>query len=221
MAQTMRKRLIVTAAVAAFGLVGVACGSDNNTTSSSGSSSSAAAQSGSSSPQATIASLSGVGTTVDIDAGTAGVLQQNGVSVAPVAPATASTAGGGLHVTFPITGGNVSLYDTSQLPFIRGSVMHSGGLTFSAGGKSLTVTNFIVDPGASTLTATAGGAQVKIFDLNGSGVKVTKDAAGHVHLDGTIVVLSSDAATALNSTFGVTLFKQGIVIGVAHIEAAG
>ena len=217
MAQTMRKRFVVAAAVATFGLVGVACGSDNNTTSSS----SAAASSGAASPQAVISSLSGVGTTVNVDAGTAGVLQQNGVSVAPVAPATASTAGGGLAVTFPITGGNVSLYDTSQLPFIRGAVNHSGGLTFSAGGKSLTVTNFIVDPGASTLTATVGGAQVKIFDLNGSGVKVSKDSAGHVHLDGTIVELSSDAASALNSTFGVTLFKQGIVIGVAHIDATG
>jgi hypothetical protein len=165
--------------------------------------------------------LQGVSTSVDIDAGTAGVLKQNGVAVAPVAPATASTAGGGLSVSFPITDGFVSVYDPSQLPFVRGTVTHSGGLTFSAGGKSLTATDFVINPGTSVLTATVGGKGVRLLDLNGSGVKITKDATGNVHLDGTIASLSQPAADALNATFGVQVFKQGIVIGVAHITATG
>lgn len=186
-----------------------ACSSKNNNASSSAK------------PTATIASLSGVGTTVDLNPDTAKVLADNQVTVTPVGPATAAQSGGTTAVTFPITGGQVSIYPQNDLPFIRGSVTHSGGLTFSAGGKSLTATNFIVDPGASTLTATVGGQQVQLLDLNGQNVKVTKDAQGEVHLDGTVAELSSAAAGALNQTFGVTLFKQGIPLGVVHITATG
>ncbi len=172
-------------------------------------------------PSASIKSLTGVGTTVTLDPGTAMVLQQNNVMVAPVAPATADASGGMVKVTFPITSGNVDIYPQTVLPFIRGTVKHTGGLTFSAGGKSLSVTNFIVDPGASTLTATAGGSQVMLLELDGSKVMVGKDSAGHVTLDGTVAKLSQAAADALNQTFGVSLFKRGIPLGTVHIVAAG
>jgi hypothetical protein len=172
-------------------------------------------------PIATINTLSGVSTVVDLNPDTAKVLADNHVTVAPVGPATAAPSGGTTAVTFPITGGHVAIYPQNDLPFIRGSVTHSGGLTFSAGDKSLTATNFIVDPGASTLTATVGGQQVQLLDLDGHDVKVTKDAQGMVHLDGTVAQLSSAAANALNQTFGVNIFKQGIPIGVVHITATG
>jgi hypothetical protein len=170
-------------------------------------------------PQAQVEQVGGVSTTVDLDANTAAVLQQNHVSVAPVAPATASAQGGATAVSFPITDGYVALYAQNELPFVRGLLTHSGGLTFSAGGKSLTATDFIVNPGTSTLMATVGGQQVPLLDLNGSKVQVTKDSQGQVHLDGTVAMLSAPAADALNQTFGVSLFKQGIPIGVVHIVA--
>jgi hypothetical protein len=207
----MNLKVLAMAGGAAFLLA--ACGNDTTT---SGGTASASAT-----PSASIASLTGVGTTVTLDPATAMVLQQNNVMVAPVAPATADASGGMVKVTFPITGGNVDIYPQNDLPFIRGKVTHSGGLTFSAGGKSLTVTNFIVDPGASTLTATAGGNQVMLLDLDGSKVVVGKDSAGHVTLDGTVAKLSQAAADALNQTFGVTLFKKGIPLGTVHIVAAG
>ncbi|HZQ35130.1 MAG TPA: hypothetical protein VFD32_04295 [Dehalococcoidia bacterium] len=172
-------------------------------------------------PTATINTLSGVSTVVDLNPDTAKVLADNHVTVAPVGPATAAPSGGTTAVTFPITGGHVAIYPQNDLPFIRGSVTHSGGLTFSAGEKSLTATNLIVDPGASTLTATVGGQQVQLLDLDGHDVKVTKDTQGLVHLDGTVAQLSSAAANALNQTFGVSIFKQGIPIGVVHITATG
>ncbi len=172
-------------------------------------------------PSATINTLTGVSTSVDLDPGTLKVLTDNKVMVAPVAPATAAVNGTTTTATFPITGGNVSIYPQTALPFIRGKVTHSGGITFSAGDKSLTATDFIVDPGASTLTATVGGKQVPLLDLDGSKVQVGKDAQGHVLLDGTVAKLSDAAAGALNTTFGVTLFKAGIPLGVVHIVAAG
>lgn len=215
----MRRTAFATfAAVAVLsGAALVGCSSKNNAPSNASPTASAA-----------INTLTGVSTTVDIDPNTLQVLTQNKVMVAPVAPATVTQDPGtpaagssGVHATFPITGGHVSIYPQNDLPFIRGIVNHSGGLTFSAGGKSLTATNFVVDPGASTLTATVGGQQVRLLDLNGQNVKVSKDAQGMVRLDGTIAVLSQPAADALNSTFGVTLFKQGIPLGVVHIIATG
>jgi len=173
-----------------------------------------------SAPSAEILTLSGVSTNVDLDAGTAGVLKENGVTVTPVAPATVSTSGGTTTASFPITDGYVSVYPESQRPFIRGTFSHSGGLTFSAGGKSVTATDFVVNPGSSTLTATVGGNGVQLLDLDGSNVKVTQDGST-TRVEGTVAKLSSTAASALNQTFGVSLFKQGIPLGVVRIAAQG
>lgn len=166
---------------------------------------------------AAIPAIGGGSTTVTLDSGTAQILKQNNVSVTPVGPATASNNGGDVAVTFPVTGGEAFVFPTNDLPFVRGDVMHSGGLTFSAGGKSLTATGFIVNPGTSLLTADVGGKEVPLFELDGHAVKVGSDSAGNPTLDGTVVRLSPQAAAALNSTFGVALFKEGIPVGTAHI----
>lgn len=166
---------------------------------------------------AAVPDIGGGSTTVTLDPSTAQVLQQNGVTVAPVAPATASNSGGNVAVQFPVTGGEAFIFPRSDLPFVRGDVVHSGGLTFSGGGKSLTVTDFIVNPGTSVLTAKVGGEQVPLFELDGHNAKLGNDPAGHPTLDGTIVRLSPQAADALNKTFDVSLFKEGIPVGTAHI----
>jgi hypothetical protein len=218
----------VAAAATALAIGAAACGSSSADTASSTASKAASAAPASPAaptPAATIAKLTGVDTQVTLDPSTAGVLKQNNVSVAPVSPATAKVEGANTIVAFPITAGHVSLYDKSVqsqgIPWIQGEVDHSGGLTFSAGGKELTVTNFIVDPGKSMLTATAGGAQVPLFFLDGSTVAVSKDAAGHVLLDGTVAKLTQQAADVLNTTFGVTLFAKDIPVGTVHLTAAG
>jgi hypothetical protein len=166
---------------------------------------------------AALPAIGGGSTTVTLDSGTAQVLQQNGVAVAPVAPATATSNSGFVSVQFPVTGGEAFIFPQNDLPFVRGDVVHSGGLTFSGGGKSLTATDFIVNPGTSILTANVGGKQVPLFELDGRTVKVGKDGSGDPTLDGTIVRLSPQAADTLNATFGVSLFKEGIPVGTAHI----
>ncbi|MFN2452098.1 MAG: hypothetical protein ABR541_07080 [Candidatus Dormibacteria bacterium] len=222
----MRRIPVTVAVLGASTLLLAACGSDNSSSSSSSSSggaassSSGAASSASTSPKASIKALTGVDTKVDLDPATAGVLKTNGVMVAPVAPATAAMANGTVEVSFPIKSGNVDIYDPSQLPYIRGSVVHTGGITFSAGAKSLTATDFIVDPGASTLTATVGGQQVQLLDLDGSKAAISMDGA-NVKLDGVTAKLSQAAADALNQTFGVTIFMKGIPLGAVHLTAAG
>jgi hypothetical protein len=99
-------------------------------------------------------------------------------------------------------------------------VLHeASGLRFTAGSKSLEVTDFVVDPGNSMLTATVGGKHdVPLLFLDGTNVKVTPQASGAI-LDGTIAKLTPTAADALNSTFGVTAFKAGLPLGVVHLVA--
>ncbi len=171
-----------------------------------------------------VVARAGVGVdNIDLDAATAKVLADNKVSVAPVGPGTASQSGGTTRVSFPITEGYVAVYPTDQPSYIRGTFSHSGGLKFTAGGKSLEVTDFIVNPGDSTLSATVGGsgAVAQILDLDGTNVKVSKDGQGNTLLDGTVAKLSATGADAMNKTFGVSLFKAGIPLGVVHIVATG
>jgi len=170
---------------------------------------------------ARITRLAGKTTSVKLDADTAKALQSLNVSVAPVGSATFDSATS--TVSFPITGGFAAIHsDLGYKPgYIAGTVIHeASGLKFSSGSKSLEVTDFVVDPGNSILTATAGGKSgIPLLFLDGTNVKVSKDGSDVV-LDGTVAKLTAPGAAALNSTFGVTAFKEGIPLGVVHLVAA-
>jgi len=173
-------------------------------------------------PSAEFLALKGVNTSVDLDPGTLKVLTDNKVTPAAVAPATVAPAGGQTVATFPITQGYVAVFPATDPNYIRGTFSHSGGLSFTAGGKTLSLTDFIVNPGDSTLTATVnGGAAAPILDLDGTKVKVTQDAQGNTKLDGTVAKLSQTGADAMNEFFGVSIFKKGIVLGAVHVTATG
>ncbi len=210
-----------------------ACGSSSSTgtsSSSSPSSSAAAAPSSASAsasasptPAAEIASLKGVDTAVQVDAKTLAALTSLKVMVSPTGKAKATTTYKPATFDFPITGGNVKVFAKGEVdPYVQGIIHHDGsGLMFAAGGKTLTVENFDVNPGTSMLMASVKGSSGKIplFFLDGSGLKITKDAAGHAKLDGTKVELTAEAAAALNKTFSVTAFQPRMLIGIAHITA--
>jgi hypothetical protein len=211
----------VLALVAAGALTLAACGGSDDATDVSGSSSGSSSSKAASGPSASFLALKGSATSVDLDPATAKVLADNKIAVAPIEPATASVSGGTTTVSFPITDGYVGVYPTTEPSYIRGTFSHSGGLKLTAGGKSLDLTDFIVNPGTSSLTATvAGKSAAKVLDLDGTNVKVTQDGA-NTKLDGTVAKISQTGADALNKFFGVSLFKQGIPLGVVHVVANG
>jgi hypothetical protein len=168
-----------------------------------------------------ISRLTGKSTSVTLDAGTAKALESLGVAVAPVGSATfdAKTA----TVSFPITGGFAAIHsDRSYKPgYIAGTVIHqASGLKFSKGDKSIEVTDFVVDPGNSILTASAGGTSgIPLLDLDGNAVKVGS-SGNDVTLDGTVAKLTQTGADALNATFGVSAFTAGTPLGVVHLVAS-
>lgn len=175
-------------------------------------------------PIAMIANLTGKSTSVKLDSGFTGALESLGVTPAPFGDA--SIADG--SASFPITGGNVSVYKPEEvLPYVQGSIEHQGsGLTLTKGDTEVILDNFVIDPGdPAVLTGRvrAGGQTVAesttLFDLNGSTLKpITMDeSAGTATLTGTTVTLNAGAAEALNGAFGTDALKGGVVIGIATI----
>jgi hypothetical protein len=184
-------------ACAALTLGVAACGGDDNN----GTTTTAAG---------TELTLNGQDTTLALNPATAQVLKENKVKVAPIAPATASDAG----ISFPITGGQVNS-DT-----LAGKIDHSGGLKFSAGGKDVELTDFVVDTTAGTLTAKTGGADLVTLDLDLTGLGKTTEGDVIV-ATGITSGLTVEAANALNDAFSVKLFKKGIPMGKVTVRATG
>ena len=209
----------ILATAAALSLGATACGSDDSSTSSSsGTSSSQQAE-----PVAKIDSLTGKSTAVTLDAGFVDALTQLKLTPSPVGDATITKQG---IASFPITGGNVTYFKPGSVsPYVQGEIDHSGsGLQLKGGGKTVQLTDFVVDPGASVLTGkvTVDGkeaaASAPLFFLDGRTLKPleAKDN-GTAVLEGTTVKFKDESAQLLNKTFGVDALKGGLEVGVAKI----
>lgn len=209
------------ALVAGLGLSLAACGSSKSSTApaSSGSTGSTAAASDT---VTAINSLTGVGTSVILDPGTAKALSGLGVSLAPFGTATFDSSTS--TITFPITSGYAEIHSDHNVKpgYVLGSIQHDGsGMTLSAGGTSLTIQNFVVDPGNSMLYGTVGGKpDIPIAVLNGADLKVSMQGS-NVVLDGTKVELTSTAAQAIDATFHTSAVTPGLVLGTVHLVASG
>ncbi len=217
------KRYASVALVAGLGLTAAACGSSSTSSSPTTAAGSGAAVSTASTDTVTaINSLTGVGTSVTLNPSTAKALTGLGLQLAPAGTATFDSSTS--TVTFPITSGYVEIHSNKsyQPGYILGSIQHFGsGLTISGGGKSVTLSDFVVDPGNSMLYGTVGGKpDVPLLYLNGSNVKVSMSGS-NVVLDGTVAELTNTAATALDQTFGTTAVKAGLPLGTVHLVASG
>jgi hypothetical protein len=208
----------VLATIAALSLGATACGSDESS-----SSSSSAAATKKNEPVAQIDSLTGKSTAVTLDAGFVDALTQLKLTPSPLGDASISKTG---VATFPITGGNVKYYKPGSVsPYVQGEIDHDGsGLQLKGGGKTVQLTDFVVDPGASVLTGkvTVDGEvaaeSAPLFFLDGRTLKPleAKDN-GTAVLEGTTVKFKDESAQLLNDTFGVDALKGGLVVGVAKI----
>jgi hypothetical protein len=213
----LRTPATIAAAVAlAFGAA--ACGSDDE-----GSSGSASKSQAQPDPVAQIDQLTGRTTAVTLDAGFVEALTSLKLTPAPVGDAKISKAG---VASFPISGGNVTYYEPGSVsPYVQGSIDHTGGLSLTGGGKTVELTDFVIDPGASVLTGTVSvdgevaAQDAPLFFLDGRTLNplAVNESNGTAVLEGTTVKLKAEAADLLNETFGVTALEEGLEIGVAKI----
>jgi hypothetical protein len=210
----------ILATAAALGLGATACGSEDSSTSSASGSSGAAQQA---KPVAQVDRLTGRSTAVTLDAGFVDALTQLKLTPSPVGDASISKQG---VASFPITGGNVKYFEPGTVsPFVQGEIDHDGsGLQLEGGGKTVQLTDFVVDPGASVLTGKVmvdgkeAAASAPLFFLDGRTLKPleAKDD-GTAVLEGTTVKFKDESAQLLNDTFGVDALKGGLEVGVAKI----
>jgi hypothetical protein len=209
------RRLTALAATAALALGVAACGDDSED----GGSAAASTPD----PVAQIDSLANGDTTkVTLDSGFVQALTDLKVTPAPVGEANISSAG---VATFPITGGNVTYYEPGTVsPFVQGRVDHDGsGLSLTAGDKTVELTDFVIDPGASVLTGnvsvdgTTAAEGAPLFFLDGRTLEPLRTGENTAVLEGTTVKLKKEAADLLNETFAIDALQEGLVIGVAKI----
>ena len=154
-------------------------------------------------------------TTVAFASGFVSALGSLGVTPGTVSPTR-------LHhgtVNFPVTGGAIDLDSAAS------QILHSGGLTLTAGQTDVTLQSFIIDttgtPVITGLVSVNGKllGRLPLFDLAlPSGITLPlKPYDGQIILKGVGVTLDSTAAGALNSVFHVSAFKGGFGIGTAKV----
>ncbi len=213
----------------AFSLAACSGGDDGREpgTSMPSSSSSSMPSSSSSSDMMELKNLTGDNTSIVLDAGFVDALTTLGLTPAAVGDATLMDG----TLMFPITGGELS-YMTMDKSYM-GSIEHMGsGLSLTAGGTMVELTDLRIDPSTTTVygTVTANGGtpmeDVELFNIDGSDMGgLAKGPNGEWVLTGGKVFLSQDAADLLNQTFGTDALMGGIMdgtmVGKSTITAMG
>ncbi len=170
---------------------------------------------------AVIEDVKGKTTAVTLDAGFAEALESLGLT--PGVVGTAKLTDGAL--VFPISGGNVSVFEPGSVPnYVVGQLQHEGsGFTLTAGDTEVTIGNLNVDPGVSRvygdvlLNGEPVVSSAYIFRLNGSTLKPLATEGDTAILEGTKVYVSDVAAGLLNETFGTEAVTDQLLVGVAKI----
>ena len=84
-------------------------------------------------------------------------------------------------------------------------------------GKQIAVSNFIINVHQGTLTAEVNGnpkVRVPLFALSLAHASISS-GWHYVRISGIVLTLTAPAASALDATFGTTLFKAGLELGTA------
>jgi hypothetical protein len=214
---TTRRTVAALAMTALVAIPLAACGSSDSDSSTASSSSSSSAPK----PVASIEALQGETTAIALDAGFTDALTS--LKLTPGVVGTAKLEAGSL--IFPITGGNVTVFKPGEVsPYVIGQIQHEGsGLSLTAGGTKVELTNFNVDPGVSrvygdvTVNGKVAATSAFLFQLDGRTLEPLKTEGNDAILTGTKVEISKDAAPLLNQTFKTDAVKPGLLVGIATI----
>lgn len=226
--RTRTAKTTLAAAIAASAALGVSfvggTADASTTTAVSPAADSSATPYGRPSPVATVPAIAGGSTAVALDSGFTDALTQLGLT--PTTDGDATLDGG--TITFPITGGTATLYDSSSAyrPYVQGVLFHQGsGLSLTAGKTKVSLDNFVIDPGEParlfgdvSVNGKLAVASAPLFDLDGSTLEApSTDSDGNTVLSGTQVKISPEAAALLNSTFKTDAVAGGLLVGTSTI----
>ena len=146
-----------------------------------------------------------------------------GVTPGNVLPGSLIPTSNSAKVAFPIPTGELDAAGPKL------EILHSGGLTLTAGATRVALTSFIIENlgGNLRLTGVVKAndtivGRIPLFRVvltQAPEVVPTSGGAAHLSIKGARLTLTDAAAKALNGVFGVTAFKQGFPIGVAKVNA--
>jgi hypothetical protein len=212
---TSKRTLALLATVGLLAIPLAACGNDGD---------SASASTSAPKPVAALDAIPGGTTAIALDKGFTDALTS--LELTPGVLGTAKLTDGSL--VFPITGGNVTVFKPGQVsPYVIGQVQHVGsGLSLSAGGTTVELTNLNVDPGVSrvygdvTVNGKVAAQSAYLFKLDGRTLKPLKTKGSNAILTGTKVEISDVAAPLLNKTFKTDAVTAGLLVGIATITVA-
>jgi hypothetical protein len=215
---TPKRKIAAIASLALLALPLSACGSSDSS-SSTGSSSASAPK-----PVAALDAIPGGTTAIALDKGFTDALTS--LKLAPGVLGTAKLVDGSL--VFPITGGNVTIFKPGAVsPYVIGQVQHIGsGLSLTAGGTEVDLTNLNVDPGVSrvygdvSVNGKIAAQSAYLFKLDGRTLKPLQTEGTNAILEGTKVEISDVAAGLLNQTFKTDAVTAGLLVGIAKITVA-
>ncbi len=215
MRSPLNRKLVSVAGLVLLAFPLAACGEDGNDSSSSSSSSSKPE------PVAVIEDVKGQTTAVQLDKGFTDALGSLGLT--PGVAGSGKLTDGAL--VFPISGGNVSVFEPGSVPnYVVGQLQHEGsGFTLTAGDTEVTIGNLNVDPGVSRvygdvlLNGEPVVSSAYIFRLDGRTLEPLATEGNTAILEGTKVYVSDVAASLLNDTFGTDAVTDQLLVGVAKI----
>lgn len=158
---------------------------------------------------------SGHRTDVNLSNEFVGALSSLGVTVAPLKGSRIVSQ----QARFPIPAAELDLASA------KGEIIHTGGLRLSAGATVVELSLFIIDtttPEASVLTGLvkANGSvvgRIPLFNVQLPTLSLPLPASQKLTIPDAVLTLTEDAASALNTVFGVSAFEGGFSIGVAHV----
>ncbi len=159
------------------------------------------------------AQVAGGGTSVVLSDTFTGALAALGVEAGAIAPAKLRKG----TAFFPILAGALDLATA------RGDIFHGGGLKLSASATTVRLQNFVIDtqdePMISGLVFVNGDlvARIPLFDLVLNSAPEVSRSRNLVVSD-VDVLLSAEAAGALNSVFGIDELTAGLLIGEGTVK---
>jgi hypothetical protein len=137
-------------------------------------------------------------------------MKNEGITVAPVHPSSVT----GSVLTLGIAGGKID-QDT-----FAGTLNHTGGLKFTRGNTTVTLTDLVLNTQTKQVTGAVNGNSLPIFDLNLASLKHAREPRHTVIGTSIFLAMTPEAANALNTGLGVTSFKSGQKFGVATVAVA-
>lgn len=167
-------------------------------------------------------------TTVALSTDLLNALTAYGVAPGNVLPGGLNPTDGGANVVFPIPTGEVDAGSALKL-----EIIHSGGLTLTAGDTRVALTSFIIEnitpSGRLRLTGIVKAndtivGRIPLFNITLTQAPAvtaeTSSTPGRLVVSHANVALTSVAASTLNAVFGLdNVFTTGFKIGTARINA--